>query len=239
LLEEHFMPGVAELIREIHRLRRHAREMQQELDRAPIVLKAHKTKAEKIEAAFHEAQDALKKLKVATHEKEVSLKTCNQQIAKYEKQRDEVTDTKQMEAIKHQLATTREKIAALEDEILSAMAETDERTSQLPSLEAAAAAAKKTLAAFELDQKERNVVLADELKKAQAGVVEVEAKLPADIRQQYQRMVNAFGADAFAAVEGPTCTFCNMQITSQQQIEVQAGEFVLCRSCGRGLYLPG
>ena len=45
------MPGVADILREIHRLRRHAREMQQELDRAPIVLKAHRTKAEKIQAA--------------------------------------------------------------------------------------------------------------------------------------------------------------------------------------------
>lgn len=232
------MPGVSEVLREIHRLRRHAREMQQELDRAPIVLKAHKAKADKIDAAYHEAQDALKKLKVATHEKEVSLKTCNQQIAKYEKQRDEVTDTKQMEAIKHQLATTREKIAVLEDEILNAMGETDDRTANLPQLEAAAAAAKKALAAFEAEQKERNVRLAEELQTAQAGIVEVEAKLPADLRQHYQRMINAFGADAFAAVEGPTCSYCNMQITSQQQIEVQAGEFVLCRSCGRGLYLP-
>ena len=69
------MPGVADILREIHRLRRHAREMQQEIDRSPIVLKAHKNKMEKAEAAAAGGHDALKKLKVATHEKEVSLKS--------------------------------------------------------------------------------------------------------------------------------------------------------------------
>jgi uncharacterized protein len=231
------MPGVADILREIHRLRRHAREMQQEIDRAPIVLKAHKNKMEKAETAAAEAHDALKKLKVASHEKEVSLKSTVQQIAKYEKQQDEVTDMKQMEALKHQIATAKEKVATLEDEILNALGEIDERTAKLPDQDKAAATAKIDFAKFETEHKERIARLAEELKTALAGITQVEAGIPADMKQHYQRMINAFGADAFAPAEGTTCSYCHAQITSQQQIEVQAGEFVLCRSCGRGLYL--
>src|SRR5438874_4972302 len=229
------MPGVADILREIHRLRRHAREMQQELDRAPIVLKAHRTKAEKIQAAYQEAQETLKKLKITTHEKEVTLKTAVQQTAKYERQLDEATDTKQMEALKHEIGHEKTKSSALEDEILAALGEIDERTAKLPEQEKAAAASKSDLAAFEVEHKERVARLGEELKAALAGVATVEAQLPPDMRQHYQRMINAFGADAFAPVEGTTCSYCNMQITSQQQIEVQSGEFVLCRSCGRAL----
>jgi predicted nucleic acid-binding Zn-ribbon protein len=231
------MPGVADFLREIHRLRRHAREMQQELDRAPLVLKAHKAKKEKAEAAAADAHDTFKKLKVATHEKEVTLKTTVQQIAKYEKQLDEVTDMKQMEALRHQIANAREKVSALEDEILNSLGEIDERTAKLPEQDKAAANAKTDFAAFEAEQKDRNARLAEELKQALSGIADVESKLPPDLKQHYQRMINAFGADAFAPAEGGTCSFCHAQITSQQQIEVQAGEFVLCRSCGRGLYL--
>jgi predicted nucleic acid-binding Zn-ribbon protein len=232
------MPGVADFLREIHRLRRHAREMQQELDRAPIVLKAHRNKLAKCETDATEGHDTLKKLKVATHEKEVTLKTTVQQIAKYEKQLDEVTDTKQMEALRHQIANAQEKVSTLEDEILNSLSEIDERTAKLPELDQSAAKAKTDFAAFEADQKERNARLAEELKSALAGVAEVESRLPPDMKQHYQRMINAFGADAFAEAEGTTCSYCHAQITSQQQIEVQSGEFVLCRSCGRGLYLP-
>jgi len=231
------MPGVAEFLREIHRLRRHAREMQQEIDRAPVVLRAHKAKKEKAEASAAEAHDAFKKLKVATHEKEVTLKTAIQQIAKYEKQLDEVTDMKQMEALRHQITAAKDKVSTLEDEILNALSEIDERNAKLPEQDKAAAAAKTDFAGFETEQKERIGRLADELKSALAGIAEVESKLPPDLKQHYSRMINAFGADAFAPADGGTCSFCHAQITSQQQIEVQAGEFVLCRSCGRGLYL--
>jgi predicted nucleic acid-binding Zn-ribbon protein len=231
------MPAVADLFREIHRLRRHAREMQAELDRAPIVLKAHKTRTEKIDATSHDAHDALKKLKVASHEKEVSLKSAVQQLAKYERQLDEASDTKQMEAMRHQIATAKQKIAALEDEILTALGEIDERTAKLPEQEKAAAQAKSDFAAFEIEHKERIGRLSDELKSATANLGLVEASLPAELRQQYQRIINAYGADSFAAVDGPTCTHCHTAITSQQQIEIQDAQFVLCRSCGRMLYL--
>src|SRR5262245_49660783 len=199
------MPGVAEFLREIHRLRRHAREMQQELDRSPVVIKARKTKMEKLAAAAAEAHEALKKLKVATHEKEVTLKTTVQQLAKYDKQLDEVTDTKQMDALRHQIASAKEKVSTLEDEILNSLGEIDERTAQLPAQDQTAATAKAELAVFEGDQKERNARLAEELKAALTGIAEVESRLPPDMKQHYQRMINAFGADAFAPADGTTC----------------------------------
>ena len=59
------MAGIGDTFREIHRLRRHARDLQQELDRGPYRLKAHKAKAAKVEDQFREAQEALKKLKDA------------------------------------------------------------------------------------------------------------------------------------------------------------------------------
>ena len=232
------MPGVADILREIHRLRRHAREMQQEIDRSPIVLKAHKNKMEKAEAAAAECTNALKKLKVATHEKEVSLKSTVQQIAKYEKQQDDVTDMKQMDALKHQIAAAKEKVSVLEDEILNALGEIDERTAKLPEQDKAAATAKTDFANFEKEHKERIARLAEELKTALAGIAEVEAGVPADMKQHYQRMINAFGPTHSRRPRALTCSYCHAQITSQQQIEVQAGMFVLCRSCGRGLYLP-
>lgn len=232
------MPGVADILREIHRLRLHAREMQAEIDRNPIVLKAHRNRAAKVEETFREGQETLKKVKVSAHEKEVSLKSASGQLAKYEKQLDTVVDTKQMEAFKHQIDHTKTTIATLEDEALAALGEIDERTAQLPELEKAAKQAKADLAAFERDQSERLARQSEELKSALAGLATAEGKLPAEMRPQYQRIVNAYGADSLASVEGNTCRHCHTHITSQQGIELLAGEFVLCKSCGRGLYLP-
>src|SRR5581483_7791923 len=131
------MAGIGDTFREIHRLRRHARDLQQELDRGPYQLKAHKAKAARVEDQFREAQEALKKLKVATHENEVSLKAAHGQIAKYERQLDEATDKKQYDALKHEITSAREKAQALEDAILEGMSETEERSAKLPEQERA------------------------------------------------------------------------------------------------------
>jgi predicted nucleic acid-binding Zn-ribbon protein len=231
------MSGISDVFREIHRLRRHARDLQQEIDRGPIQLKARRNLVAKAADGFKAAQDELKKLKVTVHDKESSLKGTHTQIAKYEKQLDDVTDKKQYDALKLEIATARAKAQALEDEILGGMSETEERTAKLPEYEKAAAKAKDDLAAFEREQGERLTRLADQLKSTLAELKTAEAKIPEQFVAAYQRMVNAFGADSLAAVENHSCTHCHTHITIQQLHEVETGEYVTCRSCARGLYL--
>jgi predicted nucleic acid-binding Zn-ribbon protein len=233
------MPGIGETFREIHRLRRFARDLQQEIDRGPIQLKARRNVAAKIAETYQTAQDELKKLKVSVHEKEGALKATHTQIAKYEKQLDEAADKKQYDALKHEIATVRAKTAALEDEILEAMSETEERTAKLPEQEKAVAKGKTDLATFEREQSERLARLADELKTTLSQLKEAEGSIPEQYAPQYQRMVNAFGADALAAVENHSCAHCHTNITVQQMHDVETGELAICRSCGRGLYLIG
>jgi uncharacterized protein len=232
------MAGIGDVLREVHRLRRHARDLQAEIDRGPFQVKARRAVAARAEDAYRAAQDALKKLKVATHENEVTLKATHQQIAKYERQLDEVTDKKQFDALKHEIAAARQNAAALEDKILEEMSEAEERTGQLPEQERAAKKAQDDLAAFERDQSDRLARLAEQMRAALGELKAAEAKLPEQFLPQYQRMVNAYGADALAAVQNGACAHCNTQIQMQQMHELETGEFVSCRSCGRGLYLP-
>jgi hypothetical protein len=231
------MSGIGDTFREIHRLRRHARDLQQEIERGPIQLKARRNVAAKVEAAYHTAQDDLKKLKVHTHEKEVSLKATHTQIAKYEKQMETAGDKKQYDAFKQEIATARQKAQKLEDEILEGMSEADERTAKLPDSQKAAAKAKDDAAAFEREQGERLTRLAEQLKTTLGELKTVEKQIPEQFQAQYQRMVNAFGADSLAAVQNHSCTHCHTHITVQQLHEVETGEYVTCRSCARGLYL--
>jgi len=233
------MAGITDVLREIHRLRRHARDLQEEIDRGPVRLKARRAVAAKGEEAYQAAQDALKKLKVATHENEVTLKATHTQISKYERQLDDVADKKQYDALQHEIAAARQKAVALEDTILEEMSEAEERTAKLPEQLQAAKKAKDDLAAFEREQAERLARLAEQLKAALAELKGVEKNLPEQFVAHYRRMVNAFGADAMAPIQNQACAHCNSQITVQQMHDLETGEFVLCRSCGRALYLLG
>src|SRR4051812_10689215 len=120
------MPTLSELFRNIHRLRRHARDLQAEMDRGPLQLKARQNHATKQAAAVQMAKDALKKKQVAVLDLESTLKSTHEILQKYTRQLNEVTDPKAYEALQHEIATSKTKAAELEEAILNGMTEVDE-----------------------------------------------------------------------------------------------------------------
>jgi hypothetical protein len=68
--------------------------------------------------------------------------------------------------------------------------------------------------------------------------VKVEKNLPSDFRTDYERVVKAKGADALAPVEEGVCTGCGQQITLNMENDLKLGKTILCRACGRLVYLP-
>jgi predicted nucleic acid-binding Zn-ribbon protein len=232
------MPGAAAILREIHRLRRHARDLQDRIELLPRQLKAQEARTAREEQALAEAQDAVKHLKVTTHEKEVSLKTARQQIAKYEKQLDEATGKKEYDSLKAEIAAAQQKVRQLEDEILDTMLETEEQVARLPGREQAVRQAKADLARAEAELQARQGELAAQYRQAMEQVAQVEATLPAGkAREEYDRLVRARGEDALAPIQGRTCAACYTEITGQQFQDLMLGQVVLCKSCGRILYL--
>jgi predicted nucleic acid-binding Zn-ribbon protein len=232
------MPGPAAILREIHRLRRHAKELQDKIAQLPRLLKAQQNKATREEEALRQAQEHLKHLKVTTHDKEVTLKTARQQIQKYEKQLEEAGSKKEYDSLKAEINSGREKAGRVEDGILETMLETEEQAAKIPALEKAVALAKEEVGRFEADLQARQQRLEEELRLALAGIAQVEATLPAGkVREEYDRLMKVRGDDALAMVENRTCAACYTEITPQQQHDLSQEHMILCKNCGRFLYL--
>ncbi len=232
------MASTAELMREIHRLRRFARDLQEQIERAPRQLLGQRAKLTRQEEAARENQEAIKKLKVLVHEKEVTLKTTHTQIAKYQAQLNAVGSKKEYDALQAEIAAARAKCAQLEEESLTAIAETDERTARVAELDKTAKLAKEEFGRYEKDSGARLEVLKKQLAEAQAQLKQVEADVPAKVRSSFDRIVRGRGVDAFAPVEDRGCGACRTEIIAQQYNELLMGAFVVCKSCGRILYLP-
>jgi predicted nucleic acid-binding Zn-ribbon protein len=229
---------LATIFRELHRLRRHAKDLQDQVERGPRILKAHQAKVVKQEEALHEAQEALKRLKVANHEKEVSLKVTHQQIAKYEEQRNKATTRKEYDTLQAEIAAARQTGRKIEDDILEDMAKVEEQAARIPEAEKALQQAKQDYADFERQTQERLVGQREQHAQVLEKIKAVEASLPADVRPVYERQVHARGEEALAAAEGHTCSACYTGITAQQHNDLLSGRLVLCKACGRILYLP-
>jgi predicted nucleic acid-binding Zn-ribbon protein len=232
------MPGPAVIFRDVHRHLRHVHDLQEQLNRIPVQRKAQQTKLARHEGALHEAQEAVKKHKVTAHKKEGELKDKHAQIGRFERQLNEITSKKEYDALQQEIAHARADCGRLEDEILTALTDADERSARLPELEKAAAQAKEELARFEADAATRKASLSAQLAEAQGKLAAAEALIPEDLRIQYRRLVGARGADALAAVRNRTCAACYTEITVQHHTDLQQEKFLACKSCGRFLYLP-
>jgi uncharacterized protein len=232
------MPGPAAILREIHRLRRHAQELQIEIDRGPRTLKLQQDKVVRQEELLQEGHESIKKLKVAIHTKEGTLRATNQLIEKHQLQLNQASSKKEYDALKVEIASDQQRCRNLEDDILQDMAETDERTARLPELEKGVKEAKAELARFEASFQARQASLAGQLAQARQELRAVEETLPEDVRPQYERLTAASGEDALAAVQNRTCTACYTEITAQNYNDLLREQFVPCKSCGRMLYLP-
>ena len=126
----------AATLRELHRLRRFAKELEEEIQRLPQQQKIQENRVARQEEGLKNHHETIKKTKVSIHEKEVSLKTAHQQISKQEKQRNEAGGKKEYDALGAEIATARQNCQKLEDEILTLMTEVDDKTAQIPQLEA-------------------------------------------------------------------------------------------------------
>ena len=65
-----------------------------------------------------------------------------------------------------------------------------------------------------------------------------ERDLPADVRDLYDRAIKNKGEEGLAPLDGESCGGCFRQITGNMYSELLVGKVVMCRSCGRLLYLP-
>lgn len=232
------MSGPAILFREIHRLRRFAHELQEQIDRLPRQQKAQQTKVARQEEILRKAQDEIKHLKVDIHSKEGTLKATHGQIAKYQKQLNGAESKKEYDALQHEISDAKSACERLEEEILNGIAESEEKTAQVPELEKAVQQAKEEHAQFEAGIQERLTNYRTQLAETQTQLHEKESAIPANLRPQYERVVAAQGHEAMSRIEGRSCAACYTEITAQQYNELQQELFVVCKSCGRILYLP-
>lgn len=231
------MPGPAVILKEIHRLRLHIEELATRIDEAPRKMTVQQKRLANQEEALKSAQEHLKHLALQIREKEGSVKSTQQQIKKYEKQFDEAANKKEYDTLKSEIAQEREHISKTEDEILALMTESEEKTAQLPEAEKAAQKARADFAQFEKDHKELVQRFGDERARAAEELKTVEATLPADVRPQYERMVAGKGIEAFSGLQGRICSACYTEITSQMLSELKREMFLLCKNCGRMLYV--
>ena len=230
------MPAATDTLRECHRLRRHLRDLQAEIDRGPRVLKARQDALEAERQEHKDHYDAITRLKLKQREDEGSLKQTDTRLAKLQEQLTGISVQKEYEAKEHEIAHARKKKSELEDAILASITEIDERTAAIPAVEKKWADAQAAFAEFQREAAERLEMLKNEKAASEALLAETEKGIPDAIRPRYDKLVKAHGPEAMAGLKGKSCQACRTDLTDQKVIELRRGEFIQCSTCGKLLY---
>jgi len=231
--------NIPQILKEAHRLRKHLRELQQEIERGPRVMKAQQARLAAEQQAHKEHAEAITKLKLKIREDEVSLKQNNTQLAKFEKQLDDAGSPKEYEAKQSEIRQAKERIEALEMLILTQMEALENAIAAIPTVDKQWADAQAEFEQYKIDAKERLERMLADQKECTATLAKFEATIPTDAKGQYERIVNRYGPDGLAGVDGRDCQQCRMAVTEQQKQDLTRGLFVCCAQCGRGLYIAG
>lgn len=229
--------NIVEIMRELHRVRKHARDLRQQIERAPRTLEVQRAKVAREEKALKEAKDALQNLKKGNMDKELTFKSTHAEMLKKKAYLNAAADAKAYKALDTEIKNATALCARLEEEILAGMAAVEEQTAKLPEMEKSLAKAKEDFATFERTAGDRVASHRQLLEQAQAKLKEVEATIPEVVRPTYAKLTGSRDDDGLAGVQGKTCVGCATEMTSQMHNDLLSGRLVLCKSCGRILYL--
>jgi uncharacterized protein len=232
------MAVTATTLRELHRIHRQLSDLRERLDLGPKQVRSRTAGVAQAEEQSAKVHNDLKAGRVALDQKQLQLKTAEGKIGELKVKLNQANTNREYQALKDQIAADEMASSVLADEILEAMEKFDQMKGLIPDAEGRVAKAKEELAKAQQQIRAEEEALRAEVKRLEKELADSESALPEDFRALYQRVVNAKGEDAMAVVEGGSCGGCYQQLTTNMHNEINMGRVVLCRSCGRVLYLP-
>jgi len=225
-------------LRTLHRMHRQLADLAEQLAAGPRAVAARTRQVQAVEAKKAAAADDVKKAKLAADQKQLQLKSAETNIADLEAKLNACKTNREYQTLGDQIAADRMATKVLEDEILEALERIDVLKPAVPAAEAEIETAKKLLAEADAIVKAESGRLEAEVARIRGDLQTAEKDLAADVREKYDRVVKQKGADGMSAVDGQTCGGCYQQLTGNMLSDVLLGRIIICRSCGRLLYLP-
>lgn len=222
----------------LHELHLKLREVRDELARGPRQIKAREQIVAQARDRQSQAEEQLKQLKAAADRKSLDLKTHESKIGELQAKLNSAASNREYDIIRGQIDADRVAMSVLEDEILELLDKVDRKRTEIGQIEEEVKKAEAEKQRFAAEFESKLPGLESRASELEERIKASETGFKGDVAERYRRLVDAYGADAMAAVEGGVCTNCYVGLTTQTQVSLRSGKFIFCSTCGRLLYLP-
>lgn len=211
-------------------------ELQERLLRGPKQVKIAEANVQKCETDVVQAKDALKKAMIASDSQQLTLKQRDARIYELEGKRNAAANNKEYQLLKDQIAADKQATSVLSDEILEGFERLESLAANIKTLEMVLTKTQEDLEKVKLRVNESTESIEADLARAKQRLSEYEAKLPEDVKIEYDRSVKGRGNDALAPADNGSCGGCFQTLAPQTIDLLRRDKLVLCKSCGRMLY---
>ena len=232
------MTTTANSLREIHSLHQRSKAIRDRLLSVPKTIVARQAQVARKQDTLDKAKKDIQQIKVSKGLKEVKRKSLLGKIDDYSSKLLTVKKNEEYKAIQNEIALVKSQVNKVDDEIIDFEIDLEDRDASVKLLEADLKKAQDDLATYQKQSTEAKAGEEAKLEELAHSLLNAEAVINPDIREQYQRVIRQRGAEAMAVVESSACMGCNMSITSQMLNDlINCDNLVFCRSCGRILYM--
>ena len=232
------MTTTANSLREIHSLHQRSKAIRDRLLSVPKTIVARQAQVARKQDTLDKAKKDIQQIKVSKGLKEVQRKSLLGKIDDYSSKLLTVKKNEEYKAIQNEIALVKSQVNKVDDEIIDFEIDLEDRDASVKLLEADLKKAQDDLATYQKQSTEAKAGEEAKLEELAHSLLNAEAVINPDIREQYQRVIRQRGAEAMAVVESGACMGCNMSVTSQLLNDlINCDTLVFCRSCGRILYM--
>lgn len=232
------MAITAESLRTLHRLHIQLTDLRDRLARGPRQIQLRQENVAAREADLERARETEKQAKLQADRKQLDLKSSEQRIVDWNAKLNTCSSNKEFQTLKEQIAAAEMANSVLSDEILESFERIDELGGKIVEAEKSLKATEEELRTVTEKIEAAAESIRGDISRLEGDLAEAEAKLPADFKGDYNRVVANKGADGLAEAEDGVCVGCGQKITANMQNDLLMSRPAFCKACGRLLYLP-
>ncbi|MFQ6002226.1 MAG: zinc ribbon domain-containing protein [Candidatus Zixiibacteriota bacterium] len=209
-------------------------ELERSKDYLPDMIGHLEREIEGISKALKESEKELTEQTLLHKKLDVELATLNQELARFQKQMQEIKTNKEYDALTNEIANRKLKISEIEEEILKVLTHVDDLKEKIKEYKKKMQEVDKRNTDELAHLKEELNSIEDKIKIKEGERKNLTVRIDKRLLSTYERVKRGRGDQVVVTIKKRACTGCYKGIPPQKIQEIKKGEQIFtCDNCGR------
>ena len=226
-----------QVLRTLHRILKQRTDLNERKSKGPRKTKIAEAAEKELEAALADVTEQKKRTRMNADQKQLQLQEREARIEDLKGKRNACNSNREYQLLNDTIAADEQASSVLADEIFEQLEKLDQIEINLTAAKDALERAKQETGKIRQSVEQELAIVEADLAVVLTELEQVEAKLPRDIKAEYDRLVPTLDENVLATVDDNTCGNCYTVLSAQVTSELLLGHAVFCKSCGSLLYL--